>query len=158
MSSCHSCPGGVTVVLADGDPEAGGELRTQLCAEPGITVVAEAATSREVARETVHRRPDVVILDPELDQHTGIAMIKELLRSAPGTAVLGYSSSAEAGWVSAVMRAGARGYVLKTAEPDDIVRAIRSVAAGEVIFGAHVATDGSTRSAASPAGNARCST
>lgn len=111
---------GVTVVLADS-----GDLHAQLRTEPGITIVAEAATSCAVARETVLRHPDVVILDPELDQRAGIAMIKELLRSAPGTAVLACSASEEAGWVSAVIRAGARlpGHALVSAAQRGILGA-----------------------------------
>ena len=102
-----------------------------LSAEEDI-VVAEAGTRDEVARETYLRRPDVVVLDPRL----GLAVIEDL---APRTAVLVLSSDADSGQVSAAMRAGARGYLLKDAEPADIVRAVRGLAAGEVIFGAHVA-------------------
>jgi DNA-binding NarL/FixJ family response regulator len=114
-------------------------LRALLSAEEGIVVVAEVGTAREVARETHLRRPHVVVLDPQLGQATDLTVIEDVRRTTPGTAVLVFSPVADSDRVSAAMRAGARGYLLKTAEPADIVRAVRGLAAGEVIFGAQVA-------------------
>jgi DNA-binding NarL/FixJ family response regulator len=131
--------GGLTVLLADSQPVVRRGLRALLSTEQGIVVVAEAGTGREVVREAHLRRPDVVVLDPQLGQDADLTVIEDVRRTTPGTAVLVFSPVADSGRVSAAMRAGARGYLLKNAEPADIVRAVRGLAAGEVIFGAQVA-------------------
>lgn len=116
----------VTVLLS------GGRLRAVLSEEPGITVVARGG--HDVVRETLLHRPDVVILAPEL------GVVEALHRAAPHTAVLVLSASTDSGQVAAAIRAGARGYLLADAAPSDVIRAVRALAAGQMIFGAPVAT------------------
>ena len=103
---------------------------------------------------------------PDLD---GIAATREIARVAPAVAVLMLTMFEDDESVFAAMRAGARGYVLKGASPDEMIRAITAVAAGEAIFGPGVArrvlellrraaAGPASRSPSSPRGNARCST
>lgn len=114
-----------TVLLSDG------RLRAPLSEEPGITVVA--SSGHDVVRETLLHRPDVVVLAPEL------GVVEALHRAAPQTAVLVLSASTASGQVAAAIRAGARGYLLADAAPSDVARAVRALAAGQMIFGKPVA-------------------
>jgi DNA-binding NarL/FixJ family response regulator len=114
-------------------------LRALFGSVEGITVVGEANNAADVPREVQLHRPDVLVLDLELPGPDRIALCHQVLRSAPETRVLIFTRFADASSVTAAMRAGARGYLLKRAGGADVLRAVRSVAAGEVIFGAEVA-------------------
>ena len=102
---------------------------------PSITVAGVAATGREAVRAAVTLRPDVVVMDIQMPEITGVAAAGEIARAAPDVAVLMLTMFDDDDSVFAAMRAGARGYVLKGAQQDEIVRAIHAVAAGEAIFG-----------------------
>jgi DNA-binding NarL/FixJ family response regulator len=84
-------------------------------------------------------RPDVLVMDVQMPELTGIDAAGEISRVAPGVAVLMLTMFDDDYSVLAAMRAGARGYVLKGAQQDEIVRAIQAVAAGEAIFGPGIA-------------------
>jgi len=103
-------------------------------------VVAEAATGHEAIRAAILHRPDVVVMDLQMPDLNGIEATRELARAVPSAAVLVLTGFEDDDWVFAAMRAGARGYVLKGAEQQEIARAIMAVAAGEAIFGPAVAT------------------
>ncbi|WP_329125619.1 response regulator transcription factor [Streptomyces sp. NBC_01465] len=132
----------VTVVLADDHPV----VRTGLAAllesvqeEPRVHVVGTASDGKEAVRAAVTLRPQVVVMDIRMPGMNGIEAAREIARAAPAVAVLMLTMVEEDDSVFAAMRAGARGYVLKGAGQDEIVRAIRAVAAGEAIFGPGVA-------------------
>lgn len=129
----------VSVVLADSHPVVRGGMRALLSEVGGIDVLAEAGTGREAIRETLRFRPDVLILDLRMADLTGAATIREVRRSAPNTAVLVFTQADDDESVFSAMRAGARGYLLKRAEREDIVRAIKGVAAGGAVFGSPIA-------------------
>lgn len=132
-------PKALSVVLADSQPVVRDGMRALLSAGDGIEVVAEAGTGRDAVRETVQHRPDVLILDLRMADQGGAATIREVRRAAPGTAVLVFTQADDDESVFSAMRAGARGYLLKRAERDDIVRAIKGVAAGGAVFGSPIA-------------------
>jgi DNA-binding NarL/FixJ family response regulator len=111
----------LNVALVDEHPVVRGGLVALLSCVDGITVVAEPS------------RADVLIVD-------SVAALEVVRRAAPTAAVIMFTTSADGESVFTAMRAGARGYLLKDAEQDDIVRTIRGVAAGEMIFGARVAS------------------
>jgi DNA-binding NarL/FixJ family response regulator len=132
----------LTVVVADDHPGVVGHLRGLLSSVPGITVVAEAADGRQAVSLALLHKPDVLVLDLRLNQDggiSGIEAIREVLRVAPGQAVLVFTACEDDESVLTAMRAGVRGYLLKCAADEDIVRAVRGVAAGEAIFGQSVA-------------------
>jgi DNA-binding NarL/FixJ family response regulator len=106
---------------------------------PGIEVVAVATTGREAVREVVTTKPDVAVLDLQMPDLDGFAATREICRVAPQVAVLALTMFEDDDSVFAAMRAGARGYLVKGAEQEEIARAIRAVAAGEAIFGPGVA-------------------
>jgi DNA-binding NarL/FixJ family response regulator len=84
-------------------------------------------------------RPDVLIMDIQMPELSGVAATREIARAAPEVAVLMLTMFDDEDSVFAAMRAGARGYVLKGAQQEEIVRAIQAVAAGEAIFGPAIA-------------------
>ncbi|MDX2970988.1 response regulator transcription factor [Kribbella solani] len=129
----------VRVVLADDHPVVRAGLEALLTSLPGIEVVAVASTGREAIRAVVTTRPDVAVLDLQMPDLDGFAATRELARSAPDVAVLVLTMFEDDDSVFAAMRAGARGYLVKGAEQEEIARAIRAVAAGEAIFGPGVA-------------------
>ena len=132
-------PATLTVVLADSHPVVRGGIRALLSSVDGIEVLAEAGTGRDAVRETVQHRPDVLILDLRMADQGGAAIIREVRRAVPGTAVLVFTQADDDESVFSAMRAGARGYLLKRAEREDIVRAIKGVAAGGAVFGSPIA-------------------
>ncbi|MFF0266888.1 response regulator [Kribbella sp. NPDC004536] len=129
----------IRVVLADDHPVVRAGLAALLSSLPGIEVVGVASTGREAVREVVTTRPDVAVLDLQMPDLDGFAATRELARSAPEVAVLVLTMFEDDDSVFAAMRAGARGYLVKGAEQEEIARAIRAVAAGEAIFGPGVA-------------------
>ncbi|TCC08869.1 response regulator transcription factor [Kribbella soli] len=126
-------------MLADDHPVVRAGLAALLSSLPGIEVVGVAATGREAIREVVTTRPDVAVLDLQMPDLDGFAATRELARAAPEVAVLVLTMFEDDDSVFAAMRAGARGYLVKGAEQEEIARAIRAVAAGEAIFGPGVA-------------------
>ncbi|MDP4508702.1 response regulator [Nonomuraea turcica] len=129
----------VRVLIADDHPVVRDGLAALLSTVPGMEVAGTASSGREAVRATVVLAPDVLVLDIQMPEMSGIDAAREVVAAAPGVAVLMLTMYEDDESVFAAMRAGARGYVLKGAEQDEIVRAIRAVAAGEAIFGPGVA-------------------
>ncbi|MGH3843971.1 MAG: response regulator [Pseudonocardiaceae bacterium] len=131
--------GVIRVVLADDHPVVRDGLSALLGSVPGIEVAGAAATGREAVRAAVTLRPQVLVLDVQMPDLDGVGAAREIGKVAPDVAVLMLTMFDDDDSVLAAMRAGARGYVLKGATQEEIVRAIRAVAAGEAIFGPGVA-------------------
>lgn len=102
----------------------------------GIDVVGTAATGRDAVRSAVTLCPDVLVLDIQMPDLDGVGAAREITRDAPAVAVLMLTMFDDDESVLAAMRAGAKGYVLKGATQEEIIRA---VAAGEAIFGPGIA-------------------
>jgi DNA-binding NarL/FixJ family response regulator len=130
----------IRVLIADDHPLVRQGLHAALAPVPEVEVVAEAATGSAAIREAVLHQPEVVVMDLQMPDLNGIDATRELARAVPSAAVLVLTMFDDDDWVFAAMRAGARGYVLKGAEQQEIARAIMAVAAGEAIFGPAVAT------------------
>jgi DNA-binding NarL/FixJ family response regulator len=129
----------IRVVIADDHPIVREGLTALLSSVPGFEVVASARTGRDAVQEVVLHRPDVALLDLQMPDLDGFGATRQISRSAPDVAVLVLTMHADDDSVFTAMRAGARGYLVKGAEQEEILGAIRAVAAGEVIFGPAVA-------------------
>ncbi|MGW4065829.1 response regulator [Amycolatopsis sp. NPDC004747] len=127
------------VLVVDDHPLFRIGVSTLLAAEPGIEVVGEAASGADAVTSAAALRPDVVVMDLHLPDLSGIQATRHIVAANPGTGVLMLTMADESESVFAAMRAGARGYLLKDAEPDEIVRAVQAVARREAIFGPDVA-------------------
>jgi len=129
----------VRVVLADDHPVVRAGLAALLGSLTDVEVVGVAADGRAAVKEVLLHRPDVAVLDLQMPELDGFGASREIVRSAPGVGVLVLTMFDDDDSVFAAMRAGARGYVVKGAEQDEIARAVRAVAAGEAIFSPGVA-------------------
>src|SRR6202050_4117389 len=127
--------GDIRVVIADDHPVVRDGLSPLLASVPSVTVAGVAADGREAVEAAVSLRPDVLIMDIQMPELTGVEAARQITRAAPGVAVLMLTMFDDDYSVLAAMRAGARGYVLKGAQQDEIIRAVHAVAAGEAIFG-----------------------
>ena len=116
-------------------------LRTILERDEDMTVVAEAGTAQE-AREAVRtQRPDVVLLDLKLgdDDDAGLAVCRQLKADDPDVRVLVLTTFLNERLVVEALRSGAKGYVLKDVDANELVRSIRAVRAGQSAFDSHAA-------------------
>jgi DNA-binding NarL/FixJ family response regulator len=127
------------IVVADDHAIVREGLRSLLAAVDDYELVGMAATGPEAVRAAVTLKPDVVVMDIQMPEKNGIEATREIVRAAPGVAVLMLTMFEDDESVFAAMRAGALGYVLKGAAPEQMIRAIGAVAGGEAIFGAGVA-------------------
>ena len=127
------------VIVADDHPLFREGLRAALEATPGLAVVAEASNGAEAARLAIELAPDVVLMDLQMPELSGIDATRRILAARPETHVLVLTMFDSDSSVYAAIRAGAKGYLLKGAGQRDVERAIRTVAAGEAVFGAAIA-------------------
>jgi DNA-binding NarL/FixJ family response regulator len=128
----------LSVVVAD-QSASRADLRIALSAVDGITVVADASNGHEAVLQTLLHHPDVLVIEPGIPGFDETTMIRHVMRSVRGLAVLVRTDTEDDTLVCRAIRAGARGYIRKAAAPDAVVRAIRCVAAGDAIFGPTVA-------------------
>jgi len=129
----------IRVVLVDDHSVVRQGLRAFLATEEDIEVLGEAGNGREAVELVDRLKPDVVLMDlvmPELD---GIGATAEIKQATPDVDIIAMTSFIEDEKVFGAMRAGATGYVLKDADPSEVVRAIRRAAAGEVHLDSRVA-------------------
>ena len=129
----------VRVVIADDHPVFRDGLHMTLDDEPDITVVAAVADGDAAIGETLRGDADVVLMDLRMPGVGGIEATARIVAERPATSVVVLTMSDDDDSVFAALRAGARGYLLKEADADDILRAVRAVAAGEAVFGPRIA-------------------
>ena len=127
------------VLIADDHPVFRSGLETLLAPVADVEVVGTAGDGREAVAAALELAPDVVVMDLQMPELNGVEATRALTAERPGAGVLVLTMHEDDDSVFAAMRAGARGYVLKGADQAEILRAIRSVAAGEAIFGPGVA-------------------
>lgn len=104
-----------------------------------VDLVGEAATGEEAVLGVVDIQPDVVLMDIKMPGLNGIEATRRIVSTSPHVGVIVVTMLADDDSVFAAMRAGARGYVLKGADQEQMLRTIRSVAAGEALFGSDIA-------------------
>jgi DNA-binding NarL/FixJ family response regulator len=129
----------IRVVLVDDHTMLRHGVREALIAG-GLDVVGEASNGRAGAQLVGELRPDVVVMDVDMPQLNGIEATTRIVASDPGARVLMLTISTEDRHVVDALAAGACGYVLKTAAPEEIVRAVESAYAGESAISPRIAT------------------
>ena len=122
----------VRVFLADDHAVVREGLKALIAAQPGMAVVGEAADGRAACEQVPAARPDVVVMDLSMPGLTGAQATERLRREYPAARVLALTVHEDKGYLRQLLAAGAAGYVLKRAAPDELVRAIRVVAGGGI--------------------------
>jgi len=120
-----------TIVLADDHHVVRQGLKTLLEVEPDFVVIGEAANGLEVADLVDDLKPDVLVVDLIMPGLNGLDIIRQVARRSPQTRTIVLSMHANEAYVSAALRNGASGYVLKGSSAADLVQAVREVAAGQ---------------------------
>ena len=129
----------IRVLIADDHPFFRDGLRVLLEATPDTELVGEATDGNEVLALAKESKPDVILMDLRMPALGGIAATRKILEKAPETNILVVTMVEDDDSVFAAMRAGARGYLLKGADKDEMLLAIRAVARGEAVFGPGIA-------------------
>jgi DNA-binding NarL/FixJ family response regulator len=120
----------IRILLADDHPIVRQGLRTLLRAYPDTELVAEAADGGEAVRKAVALQPDVVIMDLKLPVMDGVAATREILRQCPAIRIIVLTSFAEDRMAIEAIKAGASGFLLKDADTEQLIEAIRVVQRG----------------------------
>jgi DNA-binding NarL/FixJ family response regulator len=128
------------VLLVDDHPVVRRGLTSLLGTLDGFEVVGEASDGESAVRETQLLRPDVVLMDVRMPGTDGVEATRRIRAAVPEAAVLILTMHDDDRTVFAAMQAGARGYLLKGAEQDEIAGAIRAVVSGQAIFGPGIAS------------------
>lgn len=143
------------LLVAEAHPVFREGLYQLLQAQGDMTVVGRARCADEAVATASTSRPDVVAMGFDNDQDSGSDAVRRILRCAPDIAVLVLAASGGDESVFAALRAGARGYLLRSAEASHIVRAVRTVASGEAVLDATVAVRLASYFSATPDGAAQ---
>jgi DNA-binding NarL/FixJ family response regulator len=123
-----------TVLIADDQALVRVGLRKILESEGGTTVVGEAGDGEDAVAETRRLRPDVVLMDIRMPVLDGIEATRRIVRAQPDTRVLMLTTFGLDGYVYDALHAGASGFMLKDAPPEEIAAAVRIVASGEALL------------------------
>ncbi|HEX3705017.1 MAG TPA: response regulator transcription factor [Mycobacteriales bacterium] len=125
----------IRALIVDDHPMFREGLRVLLDAVDDVQVVGESATGEEAVIAAADLQPDVVLMDLNMPGLNGVEATRRIVGESPHIGVLALTMFDEDESVFQVMRAGARGYLLKGADQDEILRAVRAVAHGGAIFG-----------------------
>src|SRR5439155_19546890 len=124
----------IRLVIADDHTFYREGIRTILHMVAGIEVIGEAATGEEVIAQALEQQPDVILMDIKMPGLNGIEATRQILLRRPQTKVLVVTMFEDDDSVFAAMRAGARGYLVKDADKEELVRAIQAIYRDEAIF------------------------
>jgi DNA-binding NarL/FixJ family response regulator len=115
-------------------------LRALIASVDDFEIAGEASDGGQAVTVALELLPDVVLMDLQLPGQSGISAIREIVAASPTTRILVVTLFQDDDSVFAALRAGARGYILKDADEAEMIRAIRSIAAGDSLFSAAVAS------------------
>jgi len=129
----------IRILLADDHALFRQGLRSLLEAEGDLRVIGEAKDGREALRAALETNPDVILMDIQMPGLDGAEATKEILKEKPDAKVVMLTMYRQDAYVFEAVKAGARGYLLKDASADELIDAVRRVAAGEVLLDAELA-------------------
>jgi DNA-binding NarL/FixJ family response regulator len=129
----------IRVLIVDDHPVFRDGLRGLVERADDLVLVGEAETGTEGVARAADRRPQIVLMDLRMPEMSGIDATRAILAADPSIGIVILTMSEDDESLFAAMRAGARGYIPKDADSDEILRAIRAAAVGEAIFGASIA-------------------
>lgn len=121
----------IRILLADDHALVRQGFRMILEAQPDMQIVGQAGNGREAVDLAAKLRPDVVVMDVAMPELNGIEATRRITESSPRTRILALSMHRDSVYVREVLRAGARGYLLKDSGDADLVAAVRAIAKGE---------------------------
>lgn len=127
------------VLIADDHPLYRDGMKGLLATQPDIEVVGEATTGEEAIKLAAELEPAVILMDIKMPGVGGIEATRRILTESPGARTLMVTMFEDDASVFTAMRAGARGYVLKDADKDDVLGAIRTAGRGGAVFSPGVA-------------------
>ncbi|MCC6190187.1 MAG: response regulator transcription factor [Anaerolineales bacterium] len=128
------------ILIADDHPLFRKGMRTLLESMSEIEVVGQAATGPEAVEMATALQPDLVLMDLQMPEGSGLAAIRRISRTSPHIRILVVTLFEDDDSVFAAVQAGARGYILKDTGEEEMMRAIRAVGDGEAIFSPAIAT------------------
>ena len=129
----------IRVLLVDDHPVVRRGLSVCLAHQEHLLIVGEAADGQEAVTKARELSPDIVLMDVDMPHMNGLTASEILRKELPRIKVLILSMHSQSDYVLRILQSGARGYVLKTASPDELAKAIETVHAGESYFSPDVA-------------------
>jgi DNA-binding NarL/FixJ family response regulator len=142
------------ILIAEDHPLFRKGMISLLSSVPEFEVIGEAQTGEEAVMRAADLQPDVILMDLQMPEVNGIEATRRILQESPRVRILVVTLFEDDDSVFMALRAGARGYVLKDADEEEMVRSIRAVGKGEAIFSPAIATRMLTYFAAPPPGGA----
>jgi DNA-binding NarL/FixJ family response regulator len=147
----------VRVLIVDDDDLMRAGLRSVLSSDGTIEVVAEAGDGRAAIERVRELRPDVVLMDVRMPDLDGISATREVLAARPDLKVVILTTFEEDDYIFGALRAGASGFLLKRTSPEELIRALHTVAAGDSLLSPPVTRRVIERMAQEPARDASSS-
>lgn len=130
----------IRILIADDHTLFRDGLKALFASVPGIEVVGEAKTGQEAVEKAALTQPDVILMDIRMPGRNGIEATRHIVHTSPHIGVIIVTMFQDDNSVFAAMRAGARGYILKGADQEEMMRTIEAVGRGEALFGPAIAT------------------
>ena len=128
------------VIIADDHTLFREGLTALLNSVPEIEVIGTVEDGQQAIEAAAKLQPDVILMDLQMPKVNGIEATRQIIQTSPHIGVIVVTMFEDDDSVFAAMRAGARGYILKGADQNEMIRAIQSVARGEALFGPSIAT------------------
>ncbi|SDJ45154.1 response regulator transcription factor [Nonomuraea jiangxiensis] len=129
----------IRVLVADDEPMVRAGVRAILATDPGISVVAEAATGHEAVELVQRHRPEVAMLDIRMPGGDGIEAAAEIRRTVPATGVVILTTFGEDDYILEALGHGAAGFLIKSGDPQELIAGVRAVADGGAYLSPKVA-------------------
>jgi DNA-binding NarL/FixJ family response regulator len=139
------------VLIADDEDLMRAGLAELLATDPAIEIVGEASTGREAVDLARRLKPDVVLMDVRMPDLDGIAATSELSEAVPETRILIVTTFEQDDYIFGALRAGASGFLLKRARPEELIHAVHAIAAGDSLLSPSVTRRVIDRMARQPA-------